>query len=169
MDSSWNNHGRPSSGKRDFDWTKVAMGIALVLMLLGLFARGVYWITQNEDKIEGWAREQAKDDWSEARKIVQQLQTEDGALALYRGNPKLSKKFSTDRAFLEAVGQWRPRLEPLPDSIPPVGNKGFGHRMGLGGGMATINFKMENGSWLNLSWDGPSTQSTRQLIDLDVR
>lgn len=167
MDNSWDNSKVPPRAKTEFNWSGIAIGIALILTLVGLSAKALYWATQNQRKIEQWDRGQAREDWVEARRVVEKIQTEEGAIALYRSNPKLSAKFQTDRDFLKAISQWRPQMEPLPISIQTVASDKFGHRIGFGGGPAIVSFQMDNGRWLIISWDGPSTDMKRQLINIE--
>ncbi len=169
MDNSWDNGGGPTRKKSAIPWAKLATGSAIALLLVLGGAGGVYWLTQNQDRIERFGREQAKGDWAEAGRITEALRTPEGAIALYRRNPRLGKTFPTDQDFLKAAALWRPHLEALPAAVPSPEEGRFGHRMGFGGmGEAIISFRMENGTWIRLSWNGQSSNTARQLVEIGV-
>lgn len=149
-------HGRSVAGV-------VALGMAVLAF------RGSLWIAQDRGRIERWALEQAQADWNAARRVVEGFQTEAGAGALYGENPKLWGTFATREAFLKAAAGWRARIGPLPPTIPSLRSDRFGHRIGWRGGRCSISFKTDQGAWLDLAWDGPSTRATRQVIAIHVR
>ena len=168
MDNSWDNSANQARKSKSFDWTNVVIGFFLLLLLVGVFVWGVYWVANNQTKVQSWAQEKARPDWIEARRIATIIQTDDGAIAVYRSNPKLGRKFITEEGFLRAVTKWRSQLASLPEDVPTFESKRFGHAIGIGTAAATINFKMDSGNWVHISWDGSSGNPSRQLIDLDV-
>jgi hypothetical protein len=123
----------------------------------------------NQTKVQDWARDKARPDWVEARSIATKIQTNEGAIAVYRANPKLANKFNTEDSFLETVTKWRPQLASLPVDVPTFESKRFGHAIGVGTASATISFKLESGEWVYFAWNASSGNRSRQLIDLEVK
>jgi hypothetical protein len=137
VDSSWDNSGQPLPKKGLGTGMKVLLGcgiavlLALVTCAVGGAVLGNY-IRKDpkafETRVEGFAKGLVQKDWERLRTLVDQLQTDGGARAVYRANPSLAKTQGTEEAFLQAVQAWRPRLGPLPLEIPVSGHRR--HRRG---------------------------------------
>jgi hypothetical protein len=56
--------------------------------------------------------------WPIIRKITQRIQTDAGALDLYRANPELGAKYGSEDAFLETVRNYRSQFSALPERPP---------------------------------------------------
>jgi hypothetical protein len=168
MDNSWDNSAKQNWKSNTFNWTNIAIGIAVLLLVMGVFALGVRWVVNNQSNIQSWAQEKAKPDWAEARRIAAMVQTDAGAIAVYRGNPKLMKKFNTEELFLRSITKWRSKLASLPEATPTFESKRFGHAIGIGTASATISYKLDSGGWVHFSWNTSSDNPSRQLIDLAV-
>jgi len=132
VDSSWDNSGLPPQKKGLGTGMKVLMGcgIALLLVLVtcavGAAVLGNY-IKKDpkafETRVEGFANSLIQRDWERLRTLVDQLQTDDGARAVYRANPSLRQTQASEEPFLQAVRAWRPRLRPLPQEAPLGGHR----------------------------------------------
>lgn len=169
MDNSWDNGGGSAPLTRHgAGWARMFTWLVVLMIVVGLGATGVVWWTRNQPKLEQWAQDYVEADWAEARLIVTQLRTEDGTRSLYRANPALGRKFSSESEFLKTAASWRERFGSLPESLSAAREGGFGHRIGLGKGPAILSVRMKNGVWLILSWDGPNRQPQRQLVDIEV-
>lgn len=122
-DSSWDDGGQPVEKKRMGTGMKVmvgcgiASGLLLVTCVLGgtLLQRTIAKDPQGfERKVEAWAEGFVKEDWARAQKVMESLQTDEGARKLYRENPALATLHGDEAAFLAKAKIWRPRLGPLP-------------------------------------------------------
>ncbi len=127
VDASWDNSGLPPPKKGLGTGLKVLLGCGLAVLLAGVTCAvggavlGSY-IKKDprafELRVEGFAKGLVQKDWERFRALVDQLQTDDGARAVYRGNPSLGQAHATEEQFLQAVRAWRPRLAPLPAEAP---------------------------------------------------
>ena len=136
VDASWDNSGLPPQKKGLGTGMKVLMGcgiaalVALVTCAVGGAILGNL-IKKNpkafEKRVEGFAKGMVQKEWERFRTLVDQLQTDDGARALYRANPGLHQAHPTEDQFLQAARAWRPRLGPLPAEAP-MGNHRHRHR-----------------------------------------
>jgi hypothetical protein len=127
VDSSWDNSGPPPQKKGLGTGMKVLMGCGIAVLLavvtcaVGGAVLGNY-IKKDpkafELRVEGFAKGLVQKDWERFRALADQLQTDDGARALYRANPGLGHAHATEELFLQAVRAWRPRLTPLPTEAP---------------------------------------------------
>ena len=59
-------------------------------------------------------------EWRQLQQIVEQMQNDDAAKALYAQFGKRIQNCPTEDAFLRLLTQLRPRLEPLPSHVPRV-------------------------------------------------
>jgi hypothetical protein len=127
VDSSWDNSGLPPAKKGLGTGMRVLLGCGIALLLLlvtcaiGAAVLGNY-IKKDpkafETRVEGFANSLIQKDWERFRTLVDQLQTDEGARALYRANPGLGQAQASEELFLQAVRAWRPRLGPLPAEMP---------------------------------------------------
>jgi hypothetical protein len=136
VDSSWDNSGQPVEKKKMGTGMKVLLGcgIALLLILVTCGVGGAIlgnMIKKDpkafEARVEGFAKGLVQKDWTRMRALVDQLQTDEGAKALYQANPGLRQAHPSEDQFLQAVRAWRPRLAPLPEEAP-VRKHGRRHR-----------------------------------------
>ena len=127
VDASWDNSGLPPAKKGLGTGMKVLMGcgIAVLLTVVTCAVGGAvlgHYIKKDprafELRVEGFAKGLVQKDWERFRALVDQLQTEDGARAVYHANPGLHQAQPTEELFLQAVRAWRPRLAPLPAEAP---------------------------------------------------
>ncbi len=136
VDASWDNSGLPPQKKGLGTGMKVLMGcgIAVLVALVTCAVDGA--ILRNiikkdpkafEKRVEGFAKGLIQKDWERFRTLVHQLQTDEGARALYRANPGLHQAHPTEDQFLQTARAWRPRLGPLPAEAP-VGNHRHRHQ-----------------------------------------
>jgi hypothetical protein len=127
VDASWDNSGLPPQKKGLGTGMKVLLGCGIAVLLavvtcaVGGAVLGNY-IKKDpkafELRMEGFAKGLVQKDWERFRTLVDQLQTDDGARAVYRANPGLHQSQATEEQFLQAVRAWRPRLAPLPAEAP---------------------------------------------------
>ena len=127
VDASWDNSGLPPQQKGLGTGLKVLMGcgIAALLALVTCAVGGA--VLRNlikkdpkafEKRVEGFAQGLIQKDWERFRTLLDQLQTDDGARAVYRANPDLHQAHATEDQFLQAARTWRPRLGSLPAQAP---------------------------------------------------
>ena len=57
-------------------------------------------------------------EWHQLQQMVEQMQSDDGAKALYAQAGKCFADCPTEDDFLRLLGRIRPRLEPLPSHVP---------------------------------------------------
>jgi hypothetical protein len=74
-----------------------------------------------ERRMENWAKGMVQKDWNRLRLLVEQLQTDEATIAVYRSNSDLQRAYLSEEQFLKAVQGWRSRLSPLPIEIPVEG------------------------------------------------
>jgi hypothetical protein len=127
VDGSWDNSGLPPQKKGLGTGMKVLMGCGIAVLLavvtcaVGGAVLGNY-IKKDpkafELRMEGFAKGLVQKDWERFRALVDQLQTDEGARAVYHANPGLHQSQSTEEQFLQGVRAWRPRLAPLPAEAP---------------------------------------------------
>ena len=137
VDASWDNSGQPPPKKGLGTGMKVLLGcgiaalLAVVTCAVGGAVLGNY-IKKDpkafELRVEGFAKGLVQKDWERFRALVDQLQTEDGARAVYHANPGLHQAHATEELFLQAVRAWRPRLAPLPAEVPVSRHRRRRHR-----------------------------------------
>jgi hypothetical protein len=136
VDSSWDNSGQPVEKKKTSTGMKVLMGCGIAV-LVALVTCGVggailgNMIRKDpkafEARMEGFAKGMIQKDWQRMRALVDQLQTDEGAKAVYRAHAGLRQAHPSEDQFLQAVRAWRPRLTPLPEEAP-VGEHRRRHR-----------------------------------------
>jgi hypothetical protein len=139
-DSSWDNNGQPMQRKQGMSiWAKVAMGCGLVF-LLGLGGCVVLGAT--------CARAIGKTmdgrEWSQLKEAVQQLQTDEGAKALYQANPDLWQAYPSEENFLQQARIWRPKLEPLPTEMPSILTGKISYNVHVNGGFRKVELGYTN-------------------------
>lgn len=127
VDNSWDNSGLPAEKKRMGTGTKVVLGCGItVLVLMGTCVGGGLFLGRMikkdpkgfEARMEAFGKGLMQKDWDRFRGTVDQLQTDEGAQALYRANPGLQQEHPTEAQFMETVRGWRPKLKPLPPEVP---------------------------------------------------
>ena len=126
-DSSWDNGGGAPKKKPLGMGMKVLMGCGGI-MLLGLVTCTVGGLVVGRmvkkdpeafgRRLEDWGKGMVQKDWDRLRTVVDQLQTDEGALAVYRANGDLQGTYATAEGFRDAVRTWRPRMLPLPAEVP---------------------------------------------------
>lgn len=117
-DSNWNNPGLPPKKKGLSTGAKIALGcgIGFVVIVGGCVAAvgGAAWWGMKKG---GAIFDQA---WTDIRRDVQKVQTDEGAKALYRDNPGLSERYPTEEEFLKASQGWRAKLAQFPEKRPEL-------------------------------------------------
>lgn len=175
-DSSWDNSGLPARPKGMPLWLKVILGCGVLMMLLfGGCVGGCYYLGHLaksdpkgfEKSIQGFAGKFIKDDWDEARRVVDQLQTDDGTKALYKANPGLAETYPTEAAFLEAAKGWRPHLAPLPADLPDLDKQDLSYQNNMGG-RTVLSYRNADGGHLRLAWTGSKKHGDRTLVEISV-
>jgi hypothetical protein len=175
--ASWDNGGGPPERKGMGTGMKVLLGCGAAALLL-VVTCGVAGVVLGrmvkkdpaafEKRVEGWAKGMVQKDWGRLRTLVDQLQTEAGAGAVYRANAGLREAYATEELFLKAVQGWRPHLTPLPEE-PPMGGHGRHRRERAEGapeaqgmdvsvnkmfGKSTIRCRYPDGGRLSVTFDG---------------
>jgi hypothetical protein len=176
--ASWDNGGGPPERKGMGTGMKVLVGCGAAVLLLAVTC-GVAGVVLGrmikkdpaafEKRVEGWAKGMVQKDWGRMRTLVDQLQTDAGAGAVYQANAGLQEAYATEALFLKAVQGWRPHLTPLPEE-PPMGGHGR-HRRDRGEsapepnqgmdvsvnkmfGHTTIRCRYPDGGRLSVTFDG---------------
>ena len=163
VDASWDNGGYGQPAKTGMPvWAKVLLGcgVAAVLALATCVGGVALVATRLSHALKG-------QEWSQFRTVVDELQTDAGAKAVYAGNPGLAKDFPTESAFLKAVTDWRPRLEPLPTAMPSVFTGRISYQVRIQNGpharQVELRYRNEKGAWTVSRWEDG------RLVALDVR
>lgn len=139
-DSAWDNSGVVPPKKKLGTGMKVLLGCgtAFLMVVVTCTVGGV--MLENmikkdpkafENRVENWAKGFLQKDWDRLRALVEQLQIDEGAKAVYRSNPGLRQEYPSEEAFLKVVQGWRPRLTLLPAEVPIDGD-GHSHHKALG-------------------------------------
>jgi hypothetical protein len=111
-DSSWDTYTEAPAGRRRPLWAKFLMGCgAAAFLLVGSCVGFAYWATHSG----------LKGGWGALAEVAGAVQTDEGALALYRDNPLLKGGHPTEEDFLKSAAGWRGRLADFPRSVPPLG------------------------------------------------
>jgi len=127
VDNPWDNSGLPPEKKGMGTGMKVLLGCGITLLIvMGACVGGGLILGRMikkdpkgfEARMEAFGKGLVQKDWDHFRNLVDQLQTDEGTLAVYRANPGLQQEHSTEAQFLEAARGWRPKLKPLPSEIP---------------------------------------------------
>ena len=148
--SNWDNSGLPARKKGMGTGLKIAIGCGVAMLLaiggcvafLGVGASVVGKTMQ--------ARE-----WPQLRATVEALGSDPGASAIYRANPGLAGDFPSERAFLDAVAAWRPRLEPLPPEPPSLLSGRLSMNISVHNGRRTaeLGYRNGKGATVNGRWE----------------
>lgn len=90
--------------------------------------------------------------WTEFRSLLFQLGADDTASALYRAEPALRSRWTTEQAFLRETRAWRPALAHLPAEKPdqakdPAQRVSFAQEHSPLGSSRVIRFDGREGSW----------------------
>lgn len=115
-DSSWDNGGGPTPGKRFSPTVTILIGsgLGLATLLVVALAWGLSALWKSNQ-----ARSQALEQvWTEIRTDLRQIGTEEGARTFYRENPGLAVRYPTEASFQRACATWKPRLEEFPKHPP---------------------------------------------------
>ncbi len=140
-DSSWDNGGQSAPRKQGMSTVaKVALGCGVVALLglatcIGGMATCAGAISKSMDGRE----------WGDLRAAVAQLQTEEGAKALYGANQDLWKDYPSEEKFLATARSWRPRLEPLPEKMPSLLTGKINYNVNVSNGLRTVELGYTNG------------------------
>lgn len=180
-DSSWNQESPsdPASKPGMPTWAKFLLGCGvLAVLVLTTCIGGVAYLGHRikkdpegfkksiEDKALGFARDMVRQPWEALHKVVDQLQTDEGAQAVYAANPALKDHYPTADSFVEAARTWRPRLEPLPPELPDLRegslniSKDFGKTQKL-------QYRTKKGVRIRSEWQMDSG-AIGQLVDFEV-
>ncbi len=158
---------------------KVSLGCGIAaLILLCTCVGGSFYLQHKikqdpkgfENRIKGMVQKKIEGDWNFLRRAIEQINTDEGAKALYAANPKLSQQYPSEAQFLEAVKGWRPELQPVPEAMPDLDSHDLQYTQGLGGGW--LSYRFPNGKHVRLAWDSKKSTgdpNSHQLIEFTVR
>lgn len=159
--SDWDNSGLPPEKKGMATWMKVGIGCGVAfLVVTGACTGGCYWFAKRVEKdpegfkqtVFGVVKQVMREDWEELRRVADQLGTDDGARALYQSAPGLAGPYPSAEAFLAAVREWRPLLEPIPAEIPDLEGHTVSYNNNLGS--VVLQYRQANGARIELTWKG---------------
>jgi hypothetical protein len=158
-DASWDNGGMGRPVKKGMPvWGKILMGCGVVVLL------GVAGCAVGIASCAGAVKNAGNAEWENARVLVQQLETDEGAAAVYAANPGLARSFADEAAFVAAAQGWRPRLEPLPPQMPDLLSGKIDLNVSFSNNHRTVELNYTNGKGARMAteWrDG-------QLADITV-
>ena len=99
-------------------------------------------------------------EWGQLKEAVQQLQSDDGAKALYQANPPLGQAYPTEDAFVQQVKTWRPKLEPLPTQMPSLFTGKISYNVSVNGGFRKVELGYTNsrGAVIASRWENGRLQ-----------
>lgn len=106
--SDWSSETSPVTRSTSSWWLKAAM------VLFGSAALLAFVVFANVQAMRNKA-------WPIVRQLAQRLQTDAGALDLYRANPELGAKYGSEESFLAAVRNYRGQFSSLPVRAPQEG------------------------------------------------
>ncbi len=155
-DSSWDNGGQPMQRKQGMSiWAKVALGCG-VLFLLGL--GGCVVLGATCAKVVGKTMDGRE--WVQLKEAVRQLQSDEGAKALYQANPELSQAYLSEENFLQQARLWRPKLEPLPAEMPSIFTGKISYNVSVNGGFRKVELGYTNnrGAAIASRWENGRLQ-----------
>ncbi|HJU82567.1 MAG TPA: hypothetical protein VJ600_00010 [Holophagaceae bacterium] len=159
-DASWDNSGLPKKEPGMPGWVKILLGCGLAMLLamgacVGFATWGCNAMTRSMEAAE----------WGQLRQAVAQLQTDEGARALYQANPGLASRYPDEAAFLKAAQDWRPRLEPLPEHVPSLFTGRVSYNIQIAGGFrrADLGYRTTKGTWIASHWENG------RLTTIDIR
>jgi hypothetical protein len=136
-------------------WAKVAMGCG-VLFLLGL--GGCVVLSATCARAIGKSMDGRE--WGQLKEAVQQLQSDEGAKALYQANPELAQAYPSEENFLEQSRAWRPKLEPLPPEMPSFLTGKISYNVSVNGGFRKVELGYTNtrGAAIASRWENGRLQ-----------
>lgn len=161
-DSSWDNSGMPKSKQGMSTLAKVGLGCGIVFLLLVLTCGSCLFL--------GFQKASSSIDasWRQMTSTVEALRTDEGAKGLYSANPGLKDNFATEEDFLKAVGEWRPKLGPIPQQRPDLKALFASHQMEYnarslnGRKTVSVRYRMNGGARLFLETE------ENKLVDIRV-
>jgi len=184
--SSWDTYEEPARGKMP-PWGKMLIGCGgLVALLLCAGTCFAYWAAHSgKGAIKRFIAEKVdsfiEKPWGMLVDIVDAIQTDEGARALYRDNPLLAADYTTEEEFLKNAAKWREKLVGFPRAIPSldnldqsdfrlVSNKNTGgvaaamdKKPSRGSKSLEIGYTLSNGSRINIAWEDD------KLAEIDIR
>ena len=155
-DSSWDNNGQPMQRKQGMSiWAKVALGCGVVF-LLGLGGCVVLGATC----ARAIGKTMNGPEWGMLRAAVQQLESDEGAKALYQANPDLGQTYPSEDQFVSTARTWRPKLEPLPETRPSLIKGQISYSVNSTPGMRHVELGYSNskGARINSTWENGRLQ-----------
>lgn len=159
VESNWDNSGLPAPKKRIGTGLKVAIGCGVALLVA---IGGCVALVGTGAAVIG--KTLRAEEWPALRAAVAQLDTDDGARALYDANPRLAADHPDQARFLQAVQRWRPRLEPLPEEPPSVFTGRISMNVSVSGGYRRTELGYRNGKGAMVS----SRWENGRLVALEV-
>lgn len=149
-DSNWDNSGLPAPKKGLGTGAKIAIGcgVALLLALGGCaaFVGGIAGLVGKQMQAQ---------EWPALRAVVTQLETDEGARAVYAAHPRLAVDHPSEAAWLAAVQGWRPKLEPLPAEPPSLFTGRISMNVSVSGGYrrSELGYRNGKGAMLSSRWE----------------
>ncbi len=145
-DASWDNGGMGRPAKQGWPlWGKVLAGCGIVVVL------GAAACVGGIATCAGAVSKAADAEWAALRAMERQLETDEGARAVYAANPGLARTYADEAAFLAAVRGWRPRLEPLPAEKPGITSGRLDLNVSFSNGRRSVELNYVNGKGARLS------------------
>lgn len=136
-------------------WTALVAGGALLLLagsaFLALRRRASEPAPERlKQKVNALVKDLIRDRWTLMRQAVEQVGTDDGALALYHAHPGLASRIPTEAAFLKAASRWRRVLEPLPEQLPDLESRALTYAKSPEG--TEMSYRTTKGTVVFLKW-----------------
>jgi len=122
--SNWDTYEEAPAQRKMSVWGKVLIGCGgTVFLLFGSCVGFMYWATHSgRDTVKQFVAEKydhmMEKPWGMLSGVVDSIQTDEGALTLYRNSPLLKGDFPTEEDFLKNAAVWRSKLVDFPRTPP---------------------------------------------------
>jgi hypothetical protein len=145
-------------------------------LLIVALAAFFYWVKFVPSGKRFLAEQNMEWPWDTVMGVADAIQTDEGALALYRDNPLLKGSYPTEDDFLKSAAAWRgkvaglPRTPPLQDWMDGdwVNGNGVGMRRsiqpGHGAGTLEVFYAPAEGTQIRLY-----LREGEGLVEIDIR
>jgi len=174
--SDWDTYDEAPRGRRTPLWGRALVGCgAAALLLLGGCAGLAYWAAHSgRDTVKGFIAEKVdrvmEKPWAMLAGVADAIQTDEGALALYRDSPLLKGDYPTEEDFLVSAAVWRAKVADFPRTPPSLDELDqndfrltISRKTGRGAKSLEMAYTAPGGARVRLAWEDG------KLAEIDVR
>ena len=176
--SDWNTYSETSERQGMPTWGKALIGCGVIfLLLIGSCAGFAYWAANSgRDTVKKYVTEKVnkalEKPWDMMLAVVDAIQTDEGAVKLYRDNPALATDYPTEAGFLKNAAIWRAKVVNLPRTPPSfdeldrndfrldINNRGVRENVV---NSFEISYKTSNGTKIRLHWED------NKLVEIEIQ